>query len=146
MIDYQTEVIVNRPIEDVFRFAKDVSRFDDWTDMTGTHLVSNSGLGLGSQIETTLKLGPSKQKLIFEVSAYEENHRLGWKTASKGPLEWDADYIFEPQGSNATRVVSAGQIRLNGILKLSEPLMAGEIRSGEAKELVKFKELLEMNK
>jgi uncharacterized membrane protein len=141
MIDYKTEVVVNRPVEEVFRFMKDVERYDDWTDMSGTHLVSGDVLKLGSQVETKVM----KQTLIFEVAAYEENRRLSWKTTSKGPIEWDAKYVFEPQGSSATRVVSSGQIRLNGVMKLSEPLMAGEIRSSEAKELMKFKELVEKN-
>jgi hypothetical protein len=41
-------------------------------------------------------------------------------------------------------VISSGQLRLSGLLKVSEPLLAGEIQSGEAKELVKYKELVEM--
>lgn len=143
MINYQSEVIVNRPLEQVFRLMTDVRRYDDWTDMSGTHLVSDGGLQLGSRIETTLNLGPAKQTTLFEVVAFEENRRIGWRTASKGTLNWDAEYTFEPQGKDATRVVSSGQISLNGILKLSEPLMAGEVRSGEAKELVRFKELVE---
>ena len=40
-------------------------------------------------------------------------------------------------------MTSAGELRLNGLLKLLEPLMAGEVKSVEAKELVKFKDLVE---
>ena len=58
-------------------------------------------------------------------------------------MEWEADYTLEPQGPSSTRVIHSGQIRLNGLLKLFEPLMAGEVRSGEAKEVIKLKELLE---
>ena len=143
MIDYHSEVVVNRPVEQVFQLAADMARIDEWTDMKGTHLITDGSLKVGSQIETTLRLGPSKQTLIFEVVDFEKNRRLGWKTTSKGALAWDAIYLFEPQGDQATKVVSSGQLRLNGVLKLSEPLMAGEVRSGEAKELIRFKELVE---
>jgi len=145
MIDYKTEVIVNRPVEEVFRLAKDVARLDDWTDMSGTHLVSGGDLHLGSQIETTMKIGPSKQTLTFEVASFEANRRLGWKTTSKGSLEWDADFLFEQIDNGATRVISSGVIRLSGALKLLEGMMAGEVRTGEAKELMRFKELAEGN-
>jgi uncharacterized protein YndB with AHSA1/START domain len=143
MINYQSEVIVNRPVEQVYRLVTDVARFDDWTPMTGTHLVSSGNLRVGSQMETTIKMGPMKQTMVFEVTDLEENRQLGFKTVSKGAVEWDGDYTFEPQGPSSTRVVNSGQLRLNGVLKLFEPLMAGEVRSGEAKEVIKLKELLE---
>jgi hypothetical protein len=58
MINYQSDVIVNRPVEQVYKFATDVARLDDWTEMTGTHLVSGGNLRVGSQIETTINMGP----------------------------------------------------------------------------------------
>jgi len=146
MIEYKTEVTVNRPVEQVFKFAADVARMDDWTDMKGTRLVSQGALGVGSQIETTIKFGPSKQVMSFQVAAFEQNRRIAYKTTSQGAVQWDAEYTFEPQGDSATRVVSVGQLRFKGALKLSEPLLAGEVRSGEAKELVRFKDLIESGK
>ena len=143
MINYTSDVILNRSVEQAYKLVTDVARFDDWTDMTGTHLVSGNDLKIGSQVETTIKMGPMKQPMVFQVTDHEENRRLGFKTVSKGAVEWDAVYTFEPQGPATTRMTSSGQLRFSGLLKLLEPLMAGEVRSGEAKELVKFKELLE---
>lgn len=143
MINYQSDVIVNRPVAEVYRLASDVDRMDDWTEMTGTHLISGENHKVGSQMETTLKMGPMKQTMVFQLTELEENRRFGFKTVSKGALEWDGDFTFEPRGPSSTRMVSSGQIRLNGLLKLLEPLMAGEIRSGEVKELIRFKELVE---
>jgi hypothetical protein len=143
MIEYKSDVIVNRPVQDVFALIKNVSRFDEWTEMNGTRLVSGEKLHVGSQIETTIKFGPVHQTMTFEVIGYEENRRVAFKTISKGLVAWDAEYLFMPEGDN-TKVISSGQLKLNGLLKISEPLLAGEIQSGEAKELVKYKEILEM--
>jgi hypothetical protein len=143
MIEYKSDVIVNRPVQDVFALIKNVSRFDEWTDMNGTRLVSGEKLHVGSQIETTIKFGPVNQTMTFEVIGYEENRRVAFKTISKGLVTWDAEYLFMPEG-NSTKVISSGQLKLNGLLKISEPLLAGEIQSGEAKELVKYKEIIEM--
>jgi len=143
MINYQSDVIVNRPVEQVYQMAADVARLDDWTDMKGTHLVSGSTLGVGAQIQTTLNMGPLKQAMTFEVSEYEPNRRLSWKTISKGTVDWDAVYTFEPQGPSATKLGTSGQLRLNGPLRLLEPLMAGEVKAGEAKELERLKALIE---
>jgi len=130
-------------VEEVYRLASDVNRMDDWTEMTGTHLISGDMARVGSQLEITIKMGPRKQVMVFQLTELEQNRRFGFKTVSKGAMEWDGDFTFEPQGPSSTRMVSSGQIRLNGLLRLLEPLMAGEVRSGEAKELVKFKELVE---
>ncbi|MCC7358062.1 MAG: SRPBCC family protein [Anaerolineales bacterium] len=143
MINYQSDVIINRPVEQAFKLAADVAHLDDWTDMTGTHLVSGGDLALGSEIQTTLKFGPMKQVMTFQVSEFDLQRRLGWKSVSKGALAWDALYLFEPQGTGATRVSTAGQLRLNGLLRLLEPLMAVEVQAGEAKELLRFKQLVE---
>lgn len=143
MIEYQSNVILNRSVEQAYKLVSDVARFDDWTEMSGTHLVSGNNLHIGSQVESRIKMGPMKQTMVFQVAELEENRRLGFKTVSKGAMEWDALFTFEPQGPSSTRMISSGQLRLNGLLKLFEPLMAGEVRSGEAKELIKFKELLE---
>ena len=143
MINYESDIIINRPVEQVYKLVTDVARFDDWTEMTGTHLVSGGNLRVGSQMATTIKMGPMKQSMVFEVTDLEQNRRMSFKTVSKGAMGWDGDYTFEPQGASSTRVVNAGQIRFTGLLKLTEPLIAGEVRSGEAKELVKLKELLE---
>lgn len=143
MIEYKSDVIVNRPVQDVFALIKNVSRFDEWTEMNGTRLVSGEKLHVGSQIETTIKFGPVNQAMTFEVIGYEENRRVAFKTISKGLVAWDAEYLFMPEG-DSTKVISSGQLKLNGLLKISEPLLAGEIQSGEAKELVKYKEIIEM--
>jgi len=146
VIDYESEITINRPVDQVYRLASDVTRLDDWTDMTNTHLISGQNGQVGSRLETTIKMGPMKQVLVFQMTELDENRRLGFKTVSKGAVEWDASYVFDGKGPSSTRMVSTGQLRFNGILKLLEPLMAGEVRSGEAKELVKFKELVEGGK
>jgi hypothetical protein len=40
-------------------------------------------------------------------------------------------------------VTTSGELRPNGILRLLEPLMAGEVKNGEAKALVRFKAFVE---
>jgi hypothetical protein len=96
MIEYKSDIIVNKPVKDVFALIKNVSRLDEWTDMTGTRLVSGDTVKAGSQIATTIKFGPVNQKMIFEVVEYEENRKMSFKTISKGAVAWDAEYFFMP--------------------------------------------------
>ena len=98
---------------------------------------------VGAQIESIVGDGPLKQKMAFEVTAVEPNRRLTFKTISKGSMQWDSEFVLEPQGTSTTRLVSTGQIRLSGAAKLMEGMVSGEIKKGEQKELDKLKELLE---
>ena len=86
-----------------------------------------------------------KLDITFEISDYEVNRRLSFKSVSAGPLQWDADFIFEPQEASTTHVTTAGELRLQGLWRWAEPLLAGEVQSGEAKELERLKSLVELN-
>jgi uncharacterized protein YndB with AHSA1/START domain len=146
MIDYKAEVIVNAPAERVFRSLADASKYDTWTDMTGTRVVSGTTMDqVGAQVETVMGEGPMKQKMVFEVTEVEPNQRIVFKTISKGSIQWDSEFRLEPQGPSSTRVFSTGQLRLSGAARLMEGMMSGEIKKGEQKELEKFKMLLETN-
>jgi len=143
MIEAKVEILIDRPVSEVFRRFTDVKLFDQWTDMTGTHLVSGNTLQQGSQVEATTAMGPLKQALTFEVVNFQENRRFAWKSTSKGPLQFEADWAFEPQGVSSARMIYAGRIRLGGVLKLSEGLLAAEIKRTLVKEHQRFKELVE---
>ena len=143
MIEYEGEVTINVPVEKIFRVLMDAKSYDKFTEMQGTRLVSGESLDLvGAQLETVVM----KRKMVFEVSAVEPNRRIVFKTVSKDGLQWDSEYRFESLGASSTRLHQAGKLRFGGIMGLLEPLMRGEVRKSEQKEIEKLKELLESNK
>lgn len=79
----------------------------------------------------------------FKLSAYEPNKLLSFKTVSTGTVQWDSDLTFEALSDTSTRLSNSGEIGLRGIWRLFEPLMAGEVKSGEQKELEKVKQILQ---
>lgn len=143
MIDYEGEVTINVPVEKVFRVLTDAAKYDMFTEMHDTRLVSGSTLDrVGAQLETVVM----KKKMLFEVSAVEPNRRIAFKTVSKGGMQWNAEYRLESRGASSTRLQQSGQLRFGGIMGLLEPLMRGEVRKSEQKEIEKLRELLETNK
>lgn len=142
MFKYQREIIIDRPVEEVFQLISDVDRYDEWSDLKETQLMTKGDLRQGSKMKTTIQRGPFKQQLVFELAEFEPGRTVRWKTSSKSALEWDGGFSVEAQPDNTTRVVSAGKIKLSGLIKYVEPFMMEEFR-GEAKELIKLKELME---
>lgn len=101
---------------------------------------------VGARVATEINEGPMKSKLVFEVSAFEPNRLLAFKTVSEGGMQWDAEYRLESQGSSATLLKQNGHIRLGGLMGLLSPLMRGEVDKKEKQEIEKLKELLEGGK
>ncbi len=77
-----------------------------------------------------------------EITQLEPGRRVGFKTVS-GPIEWSGSWEVRAVDAGHTEVTAEGEMRLKGLRRLLEPLMAGEIRKGEAAELVKLRAKLE---
>lgn len=71
------------------------------------------------------------------------NRLLGYKTVSQGPMTWLGEFRLHAKGSASTTVTAQGEIHLRGLWRLAEPLLAGEVRRGEAAELERLKRILE---
>lgn len=145
MIKFQAETTINRPIDEVFRYTADPHKQQEWTDMGTATMLSQGPIGQGTRYSTRFKKGPIKE-MIFEVTAYVPNRTLGYRGTGGPVSSWVGDMRFEPAGPSSTRVMSQGEIQLRGLWKLLEPLMSGEVRRGEAAELVKLKEILESSR
>lgn len=59
------------------------------------------------------------------------------------PYEGYLALELTPVDASTTRAVYGGDLRMRGMLRLLEPLMAGEAQQGVAKELKRLKELVE---
>ena len=69
--------------------------------------------------------------------------RSAWRVAGGAPMAGEVALDLEAIGPARTRAVWSGWVALTGLLRLIEPLMAGEIANGEAAELRRLKENLE---
>ena len=47
MINYRSEITIERPVNEVFRFLTDAANYPLWTDMTESRLVSGGPPGIG---------------------------------------------------------------------------------------------------
>jgi hypothetical protein len=77
-----------------------------------------------------------------EITKFEPGRLIGFKTTS-GPVDWSGAWEVRPLDAGRTEVTAAGDMRLHGLRRLLEPLMAGEVRKSEAAELVKLRTKLE---
>jgi hypothetical protein len=126
--------------DEAFAAVIDIARWGEWTDMRDIRPDGSGSPAVGSTGTFALS-GPFSGPIRYELTALEPNHRVEYHLTHPS-FDWRAEVIVEPVGAGA-RMVSAGEFRLVGWRRLLEPIVAREIRRGEAAELVRLKAILE---
>jgi len=85
--------------------------------------------------------GPFKGPIHFELTALEPNRRVEYRLTHPG-FDWRAEVDVEPR-PGGSRLTNWGEYRLLGWRRVLEPIVAREIRNGEAAELPRLKALIE---
>jgi hypothetical protein len=143
MFTFTAETVVAREPAVVGRFLGDAERFADWTDMREVRVLTEGPLGAGSRVEATIGSGPLRSKAIWELTVFEPERQVSYRVVSAGRLALDGDYRLSGLPDGRTRVTADFTVRTHGILRVLEPLVRGELRSGETRELERMKAILE---
>jgi len=144
MISYGSDVVIDRPLEEVAAFALDPDSHTRWMgDVVSVKRLSDGELAVGSRFQYAIRKGSMSFDPTFRVTTLEPGRRIEYQSEPGGPLTWTASLEFEAVSDGRTRVSSVGRIGFRGVRRLLEPLMAGEVRSGEAAELAALKAVLE---
>jgi uncharacterized protein YndB with AHSA1/START domain len=140
MIHYSSEVAIARPPHEVYEALLDPARYPQWTDMVDVSFEAHPPR-VGTRGRFRLAKGPIKGMLDMELSELEPDRRVVFQITHP-TLHWKAVSTLEAV-STGTRLTYAGDLQLRGWRRLLEPLVAREVRSGEAGEAQRLRELLE---
>jgi uncharacterized protein YndB with AHSA1/START domain len=97
--------------------------------------------GVGTTGRFRMSEGPIKGMLEMRIAELEPDRRLVIRV-SHPALDWTATSTVAADGGG-TRLTYAGELGFKGWRRLLEPLMAGEVRKGEAQEALRLKAILE---
>ena len=137
MLRYESMVTIDRPPEVVFSYLVEPAKQALWSDVPMRRL-SEGPFATGTRFEVTFGKGPLSATLGLELTALEPERRMAWRTFS-GPIRWTGEYRVTPVDAARAELHQEGLLEFTGLWRLLEPLIAGEIRSGEVKELEKLK-------
>ena len=141
MIRYSSDVTIDRPPSAVFDALVDPARYAEWTPMTEFSLDEAGPPRLGTRGRFRMGDGPIKGMLDMEVIEFEPGRRMVVRVTHPA-LTWIAMSSVDPRGTGSL-VTYAGQLSLHGWRRILEPFLGAEVRKGEAKEIGRFKELIE---
>lgn len=117
------EIQVSQPREDAFAYVADFANSAEWDPgiAAGTK-ITDGPVREGSEFEIVAVFRGKRQPFHYVVAEFEPEHRL--VLSGEGEKARSVDEItFEPAGAG-TRIVYVANIRLKGIARVAEPLLA----------------------
>jgi len=127
----KNSVIIRRPISEVFAFVADGENASKWRSEHLLDIAHVSGTGVGTVYRQGVK-GPGGRRIgaDYELTAYEPNRRLAFKTIA-GPVRPNGEFLFE-ETSDGTKVTLSLDAELTGIKKL---LLGGAVQKSMEAEV-----------
>jgi uncharacterized protein YndB with AHSA1/START domain len=141
MIRYSSEVTIDRAPGEVLDAMLDAKLYPEWTPMVDVQFDGAGRPGVGTTGRFRMSEGPIKGMLEMRIAELEPDRRLVIRV-SHPALDWTATSTVAADGGG-TRLTYAGELGFKGWRRLLEPLMAGEVRKGEAQEALRLKAILE---
>jgi carbon monoxide dehydrogenase subunit G len=137
-----TSLVVERPVEEVFRFLSNRENDPKWESQTVEVIKTSEGtIGAGTTWrQVTRILG---QDMVGEIvfAEYKENEKITTKSRS-GSIPVTARMTFRPVPAG-TLLEVAIEVELGGLLGLAEPLAAAAFRRQLRSSFGNLKKLLE---
>jgi len=144
MVSVAGSVEINRPTNQVFEFLANPENGPKWqSGLTESKLLTEGPVRVGSQFKETVKFLGRPIELICEYVEVEPGRKMVFKSDNSKTLQFDLTFLVEPGQAGASRVTVSGHSHVSGLLRLLEPLFAGEVKSASRKELQQLKAALE---
>lgn len=142
MARVEGEIIISRPVEEVFDFVADERNEPRYNrHMIRAQQISEGPIGLGTRFETELQTMGRVMPMVVEFTAFERPRRLASVTRSS-MMETQGALTFEPV-PGGTRMRWSWDVRPRGAMKLMTPFVGAVGRRKENGIWTALKRLLE---
>ena len=139
MAKVEASFIVNRPVEDVWKFVADPSNIPKWNpQILEVKQTSEGPLGVG----TTLLARSTRMPLDIRIIKYEPNHKFAFEGTS-GPIKGTTNSFSLESIEGKTRLTRTVDIRLSGLYKLVGPIATRRAKKEVGASAANLKSLLE---
>ena len=142
MVKVKTSVVINRPIEEVFKFSDDPNNDAQWqTGLIESKQTSEGPMGVGTTFLNVSQFLGRRLESTFEITEYEPNRRVGFKSTS-GPVPLTATTTYE-EVEEGTKVTLEAEGDVSGVFKLAEPIVARTAQRQFEGNFLTLKDVLE---
>jgi uncharacterized membrane protein len=142
-VDVVTEIVINRPCDQVAAYAVDASNAPKWyVNIESVDWKTDPPIRVGSRMAFVARFLGRRLAYTYEVIELVPGERLLMRTA-EGPFPMETTYTWEPAGEGATQMTLRNRGEPTGFAKVGAPIMAAAMRRANRKDLAQLKALLE---
>jgi hypothetical protein len=142
-VDVLSEIVIDRPRQDVARFAGDPTRAPEWyVNIKAVEWQTPPPVAVGSRMAFVARFLGRRLAYTYEVVELVPDERLVMRT-TEGPFPMETTYTWQDAGAGHTRMTLRNRGEPSGFGKLMAPFMVGAMRRANEKDLLRLKSLLE---
>jgi uncharacterized membrane protein len=141
-VDVTTEIVIERPCEQVAAYAGDPTNAPEWyANITSVRWQTPPPVGMGSRLDFVARFLGRTLAYTYEVVEHDPR-RLVMRTA-QGPFPMETTYTWQPEGASSTRMTLRNCGEPAGFARVAGPVMAAAMRRANEKDLARLKQILE---
>ena len=142
MAKFELNLVINRPIEEVFGFISNAENLPLWrASALEVKRTSPGPFGIGSVFKARFSFLGRPFDGDLEIIAHEPHGKYGTKMVG-GPFPLEARYTLKPT-ENGTQLTMVVEGTPGGFFKLAEPLVVSLAKRSYEADLNNLKEMLE---
>ncbi len=142
-VDVLTETIVDRPRDEVARYASDPNHAPEWyVNIKSIEWRSEPRVEVGARMAFVAQFLGKRIAYTYEIVEFVPAERLVMRTA-EGPFPMETTYTWESVDEGHTRMTLRNRGEPRGFARITAPFMAAAMRRATRKDLARLKSLLE---
>jgi len=142
MIKMEQSIIINRPVEEVWKFISNVENVPRWDrGVLEARQTSEGPVGVGSTAQTRRQLLGWQRIGKLRISEYVPNKIISLQ-GSLGSMTAQIRYAFEPV-EGGTRMTGTSEVELGGLWKLITPILTPMLERDGREDLANVKRIME---
>jgi uncharacterized membrane protein len=144
IVDIQTELVIERPVQTVAAYAADPSNAPEWyTNIDSVEWKTTPPLAVGSAVAFVARFLGRRLAYTYEITELVPDARLVMGT-QQGPFPMETTYTWSPAGDHATRMTLRNRGEPTGFARITAGAMQRAMRRANTKDLQNLKRILEM--
>jgi uncharacterized membrane protein len=143
IVDVHTEIVINRPLQEVAAYAADPSNAPEWyVNIDSVEWNTSPPVGAGSSMAFVARFLGRRLAYTYEVIEFDSGERLVMGT-QQGPFPMETTYTWQAIDNQSTRMVLRNRGEPTGFSRIAAAFMEPAMRRANRKDLANLKRLIE---